>query len=101
MKFGKKIIAYVCLVSIVSSLFSGIHVAHAGFLDGIVDTVSNWMGGNKGFLEIKGRDYSIEWPWGGGFSSTVPRTTTPSVPTVLRIRTATSPTTIAAAIRPT
>lgn len=31
------------------------------------------MEGNKGFIEVKGRDYSVEWPWGGGFSSTVPR----------------------------
>lgn len=78
MKTYQRILSLLLCFVVSCSSFSAVHIAKAmttNPLDDILQSaMSSWMGSNaKGFIEVKGRDYTVEWPWGGGFSSTVPR----------------------------
>ena len=75
-KYQRVLSLLLCLV-VFGSSFGSVHIAKAVLsnpLESVIKGVAGaWMENKKGFVEVKGRDYSIEWPWGGGFSSTVPR----------------------------
>ena len=75
-KYQRVLSLLLCLV-VFGSSFGSVHIAKAVLsnpLESVIKGVAGaWMENKKGFVEVNGRDYSIEWPGGGGFSSTVPR----------------------------